>query len=97
MISNPEFKKNIDKIAMFCIHNDIPFSYKTLFDGYQLTFPWCEGDVICHFGSYGCFEGFVESYMFPWDKGDVSMLTPEEFCKKLARYHHLITKVVNTN
>ena len=50
-------------------------------DGWQLLFPWYEGaDIACHRGTYG----WLESYGFPWDDGDVTRDTVEGFCHRLA-------------
>ena len=57
---------------------NIPCTINPLFDGWQLRFPWCAGDVAAHSGTYGQAQGKVESYEFPWDNGDVTALSPEE-------------------
>ena len=56
----------------------IPNTINPLYDGWQLRFPWCEGDIACHSHTYGAAKGDVESYQFSWDDGDVTQLTPEE-------------------
>ena len=61
----------------------VPFTVNKCFDGWQLRFPWCEGDVICHSGSYGHDDMCVESYQFSWDEGDVSVLTPDEAAERI--------------
>lgn len=55
----------------------IPNTINPLHDGWQLRFPWCEGDIACHSHTYGAADGDVESYQFSWDDGDVTQLTPE--------------------
>lgn len=45
--------------------------------GKQIKFNWCDGDVICHYGSYGGNYGLLETMGFKMDDGDVSgFLTP---------------------
>ena len=57
---------------------DIPHNEpEKLHDGFALRFPWCGGDVICHGGSYGHEHGYLETYGFQMDEGDVTgWLTP---------------------
>ena len=57
---------------------DIPYEDPTeLCGGQQIRFNWCDGDVICHFNSYGGHSGLLETMGFKMDKGDVSgCLTP---------------------
>ena len=49
----------------------IPFTTEDLWDGKQMRFPWCEGDIVCHDGSYGGKDGLFESMGFEEDCGDV--------------------------
>lgn len=64
----------------------IPHTVHDCWGGAQIRFPWCEGDVTIHDGTYGHDKGCVESYEFPWDEGDVSMLYPEEAVMKIVAY-----------
>ena len=59
---------------------DIPYEDPTeLCGGQQIKFNWCDGDVICHHGSYGGNVGLLETMGFKMDDGDVSgQLTPFE-------------------
>ena len=66
----------------------IPCSMNELWEGYQLRFPWCEGDVAAHEGTYENRYGKVESYCFPWDDDDVSVLTPEEAAIKIIALYN---------
>lgn len=50
---------------------DIPYKAAKLHGGMSLRFPWCEGDVICHPGSYGGAMGLFETMGFEEDCGDV--------------------------
>lgn len=57
---------------------DIPYEDPTdICYGKQIRFNWCDGDVICHYGSYGGHSGLLETMGFKMDNGDVSgCLTP---------------------
>lgn len=57
---------------------DIPYEDPTdICYGKQIKFNWCDGDVICHYGSYGGNYGLLETMGFKMDDGDVSgFLTP---------------------
>lgn len=73
------YYERISYIAQRCLENKIPFEIKPLYEGWQIRFNWAYGaDVAAHDGTYGTFSGKVESYQFPWDEGDVSVLEPEE-------------------
>lgn len=78
MMINPEYAKPILELANLCTKNDIPFTLNIIWDGLQIRFPWHSGDMACHTGTYGHTDGCVESYRFPWDEDDVSVLEPEE-------------------
>lgn len=52
---------------------DIPHNEpEELYDGFAVRFPWCEGDVACHSGTYGGCNGLMESYQFSMDDNDVT-------------------------
>lgn len=62
----------IKKITDLLVNKNIPFKLGKVFNhGDAVTFPWSDGDVICHHGSYGHKLGLYE-FM-----GD-DFLTPEE-------------------
>ena len=49
-------------------------------DGWKLVFPWYEeGDIACNTLT----GGRLESYGFPWDRGDVTTDTAEGFAHRL--------------
>lgn len=79
--------ENINTIAEACKVAGIPHSVNPLWEGFQIRFPWCEGDIACHASTYGNRDGFVESYQFPWDDGDVTMLRPEAAARKVIGYY----------
>lgn len=82
--------QRITAIEQACMDNNIPYSVNRLLDGWQIQFPWCKGDVACHGGTYGHDIDMVESYEFPWDEGDVSMLTVEEAIEKIITFYKKI-------
>lgn len=82
------YAERISYIAILCETFDVPYELHELYDGMQLRFPWCEGDVACHSGTYGNEHGAVETYMFPWDDDDVSVLLPKEAALKIINYYY---------
>lgn len=75
---NYNYAKNIMIIAEALAAMEVPFSLNRIYDGMQLRFSWCNGDVACHYGTYGSDEGYVETFEFPWDDGDVTKMKPYE-------------------
>ena len=69
----------------------IPYSTNKIFDGWQIRFPWCNGDVCCHYGTYGAEDGMVKSFRFPWDNDDVSVLTPEKAATLIVSLYSAIS------
>ena len=65
----------------------IPCSMNKLYEGWQLCFPWCAGDVAAHESTYETKNGKVESYCLPWDD-DVIVLTPEEAAIKIIALYN---------
>lgn len=55
--------------------------------GFGITFPWCDGDVCCNDMTYGNDCDMVETYRFPWDKGDVSVMYPYEAACRIIDYY----------
>ena len=82
-----KYKKAIFEIVRILEENGVPFNIKELYNGWQLRFPWCDGDVICHSGSFDCEKGLTESYHFPWDNGDVCVFPPREMANKIIDYY----------
>lgn len=81
------FFEPINTIAKACETAGVPYIVNPAYEGFQIRFPWCEGDIICHAGSYGSYKGLVESYCFPWDDGDVTTLRPETAARKVIGYY----------
>lgn len=81
------YKERIDFIATCLSRLNIPFEMRPIYEGWQILCPWADNaDVAAHDGTYGAARGMVESYEFPWDEGDVSMLTPEEAADRIIVY-----------
>lgn len=78
------YAERIARIAHLLAEMGVPYTVHSIWNGAQLRFPWSCGDVACHAGTYGSRDGYVETYEFSWDKGDVSMLTPEEAAARIA-------------
>ena len=52
--------------------------------GFQVRFEdWEKPDAICHDGSYGSRLGLWETYRFPWDGKDVSVMDARTLAKRL--------------
>lgn len=83
-----EYMSRINTIAQICAEHGVPYVTRKLWEGAQIRFPWCEGDIACHDGIYGHSDGMVESYQFPWDDEDVSVLTPEEAGALIVEYYN---------
>lgn len=87
MPMNPEYTAPITTLALMLNERNIPYTCVQIWDGLQLRFPWCDGDIVCHSGSYGHSEAHVESYCFPWDNGDCTELTVFEAVELLTDFY----------
>ena len=90
--TNINYFSTMDGIHTTLLSRGIPHTMRPLLDGYQLRFPWCDGDVAMHSGTYHHDAGRVETYCFPWDDGDVSVFTPEEFIETITNFYTTCTK-----
>lgn len=79
----PTYAERINMIAAALAEAAVPYEIHEIYEGWQLRFGWCYGDVAVHDYTYGAKSGYVETYKFPWDDGDVSMLTPEEAAERI--------------
>lgn len=77
----------INAVIASLILEGVPFTVNPALEGMQLRFPWHEGDVACHAGTYGSDGGMVESYQFPWDEDDVTMLEPTEMAARIIKLY----------
>ena len=87
MDKKTEYFKAIAAIAMELDAKGVPFTINNAYEGYQLRFPWCRGDVVCHAGITGAAKGRVETYRFPWDNGDVTLMTPKIAAERISDYY----------
>ena len=69
--------------------NGVPCHVESLYDGYKVTFPWCYGDVIAHSGMLGNgnYKHTVESFGFPWDEDDVTLLDVIDAIDLITNYY----------
>jgi hypothetical protein len=82
------YYERIAYIAIKCLENKIPFEIRQLYDGWQIRFAWASNaDAAAHEGTFGSSDGLVETYHFPWDEDDVSVLTPEEVFNKILELY----------
>jgi hypothetical protein len=81
------YAERIVTIAASLDRAGIPYSIHSIYEGWQLRFPWCAGDIAVHDGTYGAKTDKVESYQFPWDEGDVSVLMVGEAIEKIITYY----------
>ena len=70
----------------------IPYLLYPLYDGLQMRFPWNDGDLVCHSGSYGHDHQCLESMNCPWDNGDVSCLIIEEAAIYIVEWYEATQK-----
>lgn len=62
----------MSKLAAGLALNGIPFSFKSLYDGFQIVATKDDWDVVCHSGSYGHETGLLEGLGKCFDEdGDV--------------------------
>ena len=82
-----KYVEAINAVIAYLIPAGIPFTVNPIFEGMQVRFPWHEGDVACHAGTYCSDCGCVESYQFPWDDGDVTVAKPEHMAAKIIQLY----------
>ena len=87
-MTNRYFKRIAD-LVLTLADNGIPSHVEDLYDGFKVTFPWCNGDVIAHSGMLcgGNYAYTVESFGFPWDEGDVTLLDVQEAIDLITKYY----------
>ena len=77
--------KIIETFRQLLIDHDIPFTEHELWGGIQWRFPFTNGDVAYHAGTYHN-DTCVESFGMPWDREDVTAVPPERMVEFLAHY-----------
>lgn len=83
------YANSILSIAKACEKSNIPYEIHELYEGYQITFPWCEGDIVAHAAVYGAENDQVESMHFPWDRDDVSAMSTDAMIALIFAYYLL--------
>lgn len=84
------YLERIRAIETACKKHNIPCQINRQRGGWQIRFPWTDGDVACNALTYGNTAGYVESYRFPWDNDDVTVLTVDEAIYKVIAYYLLL-------
>lgn len=75
-------------VASYLTEAGVPYTINRSQDGWQMCFyEWCDGDLICHSWSVGHSDGWVETYQFPWDEGDVTSMSPEDAAWQIIEYY----------
>ena len=87
MMINPDFANPILTISNALSERRIPHTLNVIWDGLQIRFPWSNGDLVCHYGSYGHDCGNVESMDCPWDYGDVSCISVEDAINRITKWY----------
>ena len=73
-----------DEMESLLTENNIEYTRKPIYEGWQFYIHGTDGDIVCHGGSYGGNDGLWESMGFVWDMGDVSgHLTAREVIDRL--------------
>ena len=73
-----------DEMENLLIKNNIEYTRKPIYGGWQFYIHGTDGDIVCHEMSYGGDSGLWESMGFVWDKGDVTgYLTAQEVIDRL--------------
>ena len=69
---------------------EVPYTINDCLGGYQLRFPWCNGDIVAH--QYAPSRlGKVESMGFSWDAGDVTVMEPEAMAIMIIAEYIIVT------
>ena len=77
-----------DKMEKLLIENNIQYTRRSLYEGWQFYIHGTDGDIVCHGGSYGGKDGLWESMGFDWDEEDVTgHLTAQEVVSRLKEYY----------
>lgn len=84
MEANSGYVYAINLLSAALNEKSIPHNKHELYDGGQITFDWCGGDLICHYGSYGHEKLLYESMGLSGDEDDaIGNLTLEKAVQKV--------------
>ena len=82
---NNNYFANTTALLNVLAANGVPAQLFECYEGYQLCFPWySRGDVACHRGTYGQ----LESYRFPWDRGDVTRDSVDKMANRIIKFYY---------
>lgn len=84
---HPKYAVPILTLANALSERCIPFTLNVIWDGLQIQFPWNDGDIVCHSGSYGHDDGNVESMGCLWDEDDVTCLNLDEAIDDIEKWY----------
>lgn len=87
------YEQIINELALELAAVGVPYEINECYEGWQLRFPWCMGDVAIHDGTYGHSMGKVESYQFPWDNGDVTVLSVDAAAALIISYYEFMSRI----
>ena len=77
-----------DEMENLLTKNNIEYTRKPIYEGWQFYIHGTDGDIICHNYSYGGNDGLWESMGFDWDEEDVTgHLTAQEVVSRLKEYY----------
>ena len=77
-----------DEMENLLTKNNIEYTRKPIYEGWQFYIRGTDGDIICHDYSYGGKDGLWESMGFDWDEEDVTgYLTAQEVVSRLKEYY----------
>ena len=77
-----------DEMENLLTKNNIEYTRKPIYEGWQFYIHGTDGDIICHEGSYGGDDGLWESMGFDWDEEDVTgHLTAQEVVISIKDYY----------
>ena len=77
-----------DEMENLLTKNNIEYTRKPIYGGWQFYIHGTDGDIVCHNYSYGGYNGLWESMGFDWDDEDVTgYLTAEEVINRLKEYY----------
>lgn len=77
-----------DEMENLLTKNNIEYTRKPIYEGWQFYIHGTDGDIVCHGGSYGGKDGLWESMGFDWDEEDVTgYLTAQEVINRLKEYY----------
>lgn len=85
----------INELALELAAVGVPYEINECYEGWQIRFPWCNGDVAIHDGTYGHSMSKVESYQFPWDNGDVTVLSVDAAAALIISYYEFMNRITD--